>query len=676
MLKKQSVFVQVPKKATNFSVLESSDSEERELKPKFFPNNERKHDFSKMSRTNESIEHTSRNDWEDVRHIKKFGGKVHSHVSFQNNMSNSTSQKKSGEYRKSGSNSQNSQNGNRKIDAMKTHKEQARSTVHGCIESFVKGASLDEIALNFKNAIDSENGHYAKGKLIEICVSHLFHELLAHPLIKQYFFETNVREGDGHTALHWVAWSDYFKYSERFSKDFETGKIDHNPLGGFERNLEDAMIMVDLLFSVKYTPTTKNKQGETAVYSLSKALAEGKIPIDWYEPMKAKYVNITPECAEVTLREICSKVSTDSDVLEKYSTLYCLAFYKSPEFAARLAVEFCMKLTPSCIEKGFWKPVKDKLDMFRRMIISFDDIMHQKKSPQDYIDFRDAFSGWKSNTQLKLFNQRITAYTLDLLDDYRKEQLEKSIAIERRDWRYDTCFMDPLAGVIGECGDNSQTKKYILDKLESISTFHLAMYCLSHSRFMDKDIASAFADICEMEEFTTNLRLKFAFYDVLEKLYKQKFKNIEQCVLFLKSDAFFAPVEIVPTKKINETLEEKEVVQLSEEFCDILRHPTKRVFDGEDESMDDYFGILQGILKKPSTNVQCVLESFISRAFYDVYNEKGLFTLTYLVEKCTKLQVFDSNTVRNALQKLKNVELGDFFESSKLEEVNNILKTL
>lgn len=662
-MSKQSVF----QKSNKFVSLESSDSE-AEYEPKVIVKEtlENSITFKKNSK-NDTIAPAEGDDWEEVRgNTKKISPK------FKGNSSNQHKPKSNYKQPHKGG-------GGKKSEAMATHDKKARNTIHSLIEKLVSGVHIDDVAYDLKNAIDEETGHYAKGKLLEIATSYLLHELLAHDLIKPYFSENNVREGDGHTALFWVAWSEYFKYSEKLENDLATGKIESNPLSGFTRELRDAIATIDLLLEVGYTPTTKNRHNETVVGSLDVAHGEGRIPIEWYEPIKRKYMTLAPRSAEVTLREICSKVSTAKEVLDKYRTLYCFGFLAAPEFAVKLALEFCMKLTPTCVGRGaFWTPVKEKLDMFRGMIESFEGVMKSSNPPQDYKDFRPAFVGWKSRNQLKLFNQLLSQYTLETIANIEREQEEMLQNPSQTEWRYDTCYVDPLAGVLGECANNTDKKAYIMHKLCSPETFHLALYCISHGKFVDREMAQAIATICETPEFEANSRLKFALYDVLEKLYKQKIKNIAQCISFLRTHSFSQVAEksvaVVAPEPVKVVVEE--FPQLDETHCESLKEVTKQIFSEADGAIDAYISKLRELARTSSTNTQCVVESFMARAFYDAYNSDKLEKISALVRICKQQRVFSTPSTRLAIEKMNRIELGDFFESSNLEDVKSVLATL
>lgn len=574
--------------------------------------------------------------------------------------------------------------GSKKNETTSVHDKQARATVHNLIKEFCNGTHIADIAMTFKNAIDAEKSHYAKGKLLEVATSYLLHELLSHELVYPYFNESNVREGDGHNALFWVAWSEYFKYSIRLAEEFATGKIIENPLAGFSRTINDALITIDLLFDVGYTSTSKNRHGETAVRSLELACNEGKIPIEWHQPIKDKYVNISQKSAEVTLREICSRISTDAEILEKYKTLYCLGFYKAPQFAAQLAVEFCIKLTPGCIGRGIvWGPVVDKINMFRSMISTFHTVMNSSVPPQDYVDFADAFVGWKRNTQLNLFNQLVTQQTLDLIAKVDQVNILKALPenASRTNWEYETCFIDPLAGVIGECGSDAQKKEYILQKLLSVDTMMLGLYCISHSKFMDQGIKNALFDICMLQEFESNSRLKFALYDVIERVCNQKMKNLEQCKAFLQGAYAHREKSSEQSSKCTKAHEPSEPVedfdqfeQLNEQFCEQLRVHAKKFFDGE--SATSYVDELRKLSTISSTNQQILVESFIARSFTDVFNAPKLERFKGVVAECKAQRIFKPNAVRSAIAKMNRIELGDFFESGILEEVKTVILTL
>lgn len=664
----QSVFRKSDQKSNTFSSLESSDSE-NELKVKKIALNPNapifKHTHSAQHVSRVPVPVQAEGEWEEVRdNKKKFTKKP---VSSAQDKSNSKSSHKSQHKDKSN-----------KFKTIATHDKKARSTVHSIIAKLVSGVHIDDVVIDLKTAIDEESGHYAKGKLLEIATSYLLHEVLAHEIIRPYFSETNVREGDGHTALFWVAWSEYFKYSERYEREFESGAIESNPLAGFRRELADAIATIDLLLDVGYTPTRKNRHNETVVRSLDVAHGEGRIPIEWYEPIKNKYMTLTPKSAEVTLREICCKISNVKEVLDKHRVLYCFGFFAAPEFAAKLALEFCLKLTPSCIGKGaFWTPVKEKLDMFRGMIESFDSVMKSPNPPQDYCDFRSAFVGWKSKNQLRLFNQLLSQYTLETIANVEQEQVEKLLNPTQTVWRYDTCYVDPLAGVLGECASNPDKKTYIMSKLVSPVTFHLALYCISHGKFIDNEIAQSIANICETPEFEKNLRLKFALYDVIEKLYKRKISNITQCISFLRTHSFsttIAPVvavmDVVPSHTIDK------VLQLDETFCESLKEPSKQVLNGADGAIDIYINKLREILSNPETPQQSAVESFMARVFYDGYNADKLAKFSVLVRLCKQQRIFSAIAVKKAIEKMNNVELGDFFESSNLEDVKGVLVML
>lgn len=653
-----------------FLSLVSSDSED-EPKPKVMALNPNATAF-KSSRPDvksiqPAVKSVREDDWEEVRiTAKKVVNKVKGKTYDKKTYDKKPNQK--GSYKGNG----------KKSEATATHDKKARVTVHSLIEKLVSGINIDDIANDFKFAIDAEDGHYAKGKLLEIATSYLFHEVLSHELIKPYFFENNVREGDGHTALFWVAWSEYFKYSERYENDFENGTIASNPLAGFRRELSDALATIDLLLDVGYTPTTKNRHNETVVGSLEVAHGEGRIPIEWYEPIKSKYLALTPKSAEVTLREICSKVSTAQEVLDKYKTLYCFGFMIAPDFASKLALEFCMKLTPSCIGKGaFWNPVKEKLDMFRGMIQSFDFVMQSQNPPQDYKDFRSAFVGWKSKNQLKLFNQLLSQYTLETIANVEQEHANKLLNPSQTEWRYETCFSDPLAGVLGECAGNADKKAYVMKKLSSPESFHLALYCISHGKFIDTEMALSIANICETPEFDANLRLKFALYDVIEKLYGQKIKNITQCINFFKTHSFStSAVKSVVDVSISASIRvAEEFLQLDETHCESLKESSQRILTNV-TTICEYVDKLRELVRNPSVKQQSVIESFVARAYYDVYNDSRLEKFTELVKCCKEMFIFSPTDVRHVIAKMNKIELGDFFESSKLENVRCVLATL
>jgi hypothetical protein len=577
--------------------------------------------------------------------------------------------------------------GYNKSDAMLTNDKTARSTIHSLIGKLVRGLHIDYIVIELKTAIDRESSHYAKGKLLEVATSYFLHEVLSHELIKPYFSETNVREGDGHTALFWVAWSEYFKYSEKYEREFKNGVISSNPLAGFRRELSDSIATIDLLFDVGYTPTTKNRHNETIVGSLNIAHGEGRIPTDWYEPIKSKYMTLTQKSAEVTLREICGKVSTAKDVLVKHRVLYCFGFLAAPEFAVRLALEFCMKLTPSCIGKAaFWTPVKEKLDMFKEMIQSFDSVIKSPNPPQDYKDFHSAFTGWKSKNQLQLFNHLLSQYTLEIISNVEHEQAEKLINPTQTEWRYDTCFSDPLAGVLGECASDSNKKKYIMSKLVSPQTFPLALYCISHGKFVDNEIAQLIATICKTPEFETNSRLKFALYDVVEKLYKEKIKNISQCIAFFHTHQFSANVSKNVTLVVLSEFNHSQVfdiapvvdvvLQLNETYCESLKEQSNKILNDTNGAFDIYISKVCEILSKPDTNQQSVIESFMARVFYDCYNSDKLAKFSLLIGLFRKQRIFSSIAISSAIAKMNIIKLEDFFESSNIDDIKCVLLTL
>lgn len=678
MFQKQSVFLKSkasPK--TNFTMLDnSSDSEkERENVQQFDKN------IDSQKKQNTSFVKTRAHadeGWEDVRntkhhsnkqrHIKKPPDDKRQNSSVQERYGNQTNRKPYGK-----------KSFTKKDNSTGIHDKQARSTVHNAIKHFCDGDSLDNVALAFKNAIDTEVSHYAKGKLLEVATSHLFHELLSHPLIYPYFNESNVREGDGHNALFWVAWSEYRKYKTRFAEEFASGKITENPLEKFERTLDDALVTIDLLFDVGYTSTSKNRHGETAVKSLEIARNEGKIDIEWYEPIKNKYVNISSKTAEVTLREICGRISTDQKMLEKYRTLYCLGFYKAPNFASQLVVEFCVKLDPSCIGRGIlWDPICEKINMFKSMISTFDIATENTNPSQDYVDFADAFVGWKRDEQLMLFNKFVTKSTLELLEKVEQVKLLKLLPenASKKNWEYDTCFTDPLAGVIGECGTHVQKKNFILQKLSSVDTMIFGLYCISHGKFIDSDIKRALYRICLQSDFETNTRLKFALYDVLERVCKQKIKNLEQCKTFLQSETEHHMNQTLSNDVKNECSQDDEIVQLDEKFCEQLKSFATRIFDGNDLNINNYVEELQRLISLATTNKDVLLESFIARSFYDVYNRTRINCFSKLIEECKKKNVFDKSNINSAISKMENVELENFFESNFLGEVQTLIHTL
>jgi len=425
--------------------------------------------------------------------------------------------------------------------------------------------------------------------------------------------------------------------------------------------------MIDILFEVGYTSTSKNKYGETVVKSLELASGEGKIPITWVEPIKEKYINITRKSAELTLREVCSKISSDNQALEKQKVFYCIGFLKAPEFAAQIAVEFCMKLTPGCIGRGIiWTPVRDNINMFKTMFQKVHNMLNDEKTeqyknlPQEYFDFKELFVGWNMSKELQLFNTLVINQTFQTLESFQQNPEN-----------YETCYLDPLSGIIGECGTNEQIKAYIMQKLDSLSTMHLALYCISHSGFIDNDIREKLLKICENEEFEKNNRLKFATYDVIQSLTKQKICNFDQLKTYLTTKTI--KQQVVNKSIVSDTCCEIVNNQLDETYCENLRSASKLLFDNKNQDIDAYIEKIKTIVNNIETNQHALIESFIARACYDVYTSDKLLIFSKVVKKCKEQNVFERNIINCAVNKMNDIELSDFYDSNILEEIKKVV---
>jgi uncharacterized hydantoinase/oxoprolinase family protein len=201
---------------------------------------------------------------------------------------------------------------------------------------------------------------------------------------------------------------------------------------------------------------------------------------------------------------------------------------------------------------------------------------------------------------------------------------------------------------------------------------------------MDAEIRETLATLCEAPSlvFEANARLRFALYDVIEKLYQQKIKNISQCIEFLRRESSSTSrVPEMEKMKIETPVEavEQNVSQLDETYCESLSRSMKQVFEHNGDRLnsyiDEHIDAVRLILQKEK-NQQKLIESFMARAFYDAYNNEKVEQLRTIVRVLRLKHVYDSEYVQPAIAKMRTVELGDFFESSKLQEVKSILETL
>ena len=363
----------------------------------------------------------------------------------------------------------------------------AKFTIINSINSFVSGTNIDVLAANIVKKINDETSHHAKGKILEMAVSNLWHEILNHPLVHPFFDATNVREGDGHTALHWVNWPNCFS----------------KPIDGFERSLEDAEKTIDTLFKAGYSPTKKNRHNESVIQSLNVAINKEKLPASWHASMLKLYTFPPSNVVDVCLKNIGSKITPVN--ANTHRTLYCWGFMLNPELAIKQVIVPCLLLSQGMKNSsGFWEFVHNHVSMFRNMIEKGPDT-----TSTDYDDLQLAFTTWNSKNQMKKFNELLAQHSI-------------GINIKALP---DTVFSDPIAAIIGECNISTIQKPYMLKMFSNKETISLGLYCLSHSQLFDNEINNKLLNMLD----TLITKDKFTLFAIIEKKKNISIRCAEDC---------------------------------------------------------------------------------------------------------------------------------------------------
>lgn len=343
--------------------------------------------------------------------------------------------------------------------------------------------SSDSETINFvigeiKNALNKYSSNIRQqGTILECIVSYLLWEVFERD---EDLFNAlvNIKEGDGFDAIFWIP----------FARWNRPGK----KIIGFNRSVEDAIKMIEIMYKSGIDPLKKNVKNENIFQALDEGIAQGFTLAEWKEPLEETFKGgfLTELSIRTISKSVINKVT--SAKVNDYATKFCWVLRQdSNGIIAKEIVKIFLTLQHNNHDgSGYWAPVRNMMDNYRRMILIGPSV--------------DFVSDWNAHDQLhKLYNS--------IYNEIRDIVGKNSF--------HDTQCRDCLGAIVGECKlDNHET--YLLKCIEEERYMDFT-YCLSHSRCFSKEVMKELIKI----------------YDVVPAILKFQFSEIiksQFCPVYLK----------------------------------------------------------------------------------------------------------------------------------------------
>jgi hypothetical protein len=510
----------------------------------------------------------------------------------------------------------------------------AREVIPEIIKSYPEPVidHIKEIASAFLNELNKAPNPGAKAKLLEVVVAYHFWELLEVDEVFKMLQSLDVREKDGHSALHWVNWPASHK----------------RPIAKLLREQSDALKTIEVLYNAQYSPIDRNYKNETVIDSLNEAIKMKYIPEEWREKMEYMYTHPSPRVADTIIRKIGGLITPQNYMT--YGTTFCWVFAMYPAIAIKQVIRPCMLLdvarkTPS----GHWDIVTRFVKMYKKMIEAGPNLAN--KENKDYLPVFNEY-GWNTQKRIDQFNNSLGTKAASILA-YTDMQ-----------------FPDPLAGVVGECDVPEIQEKYMITCLESTNEngdhdkLHLAIYCLSHSKNFDTDVMKKFVE--KFDKFAT--KDKYMLTAILEEALDKKIATQDAVLVELKMLAGMLerPMKKVVSSKhkdelpdswedeLDEDLSVVEVTQLGpnitlldklefmrglSKMSDHVEVSTESSIQLVPQAADDIAYGLQKLFQDQKLNHAVLLENVLIRAMECIRTHEQLTSFCYIMRflECSKV---------------------------------------
>lgn len=515
----------------------------------------------------------------------------------------------------------------KKSESQRLYSSQSKELIPKIIkENIAEYGSIDITSLKtvLLREINSLPNPFAKAKFIEILVSYHFWEMLSQPEFVEILKSRDIHEKDGHSAMHWVNWPTHKKQN----------------IPDYSRNKEDVIKTIKILYDAEYSPMNVNCFGETVIESLQNSISDGYIPKEWFADIKYMYTYPPEQVAEIMLRKIGSKITTENS--DNYRVAYCWIFKLYPNIATLHVIKPCLLLDVAMKDKcGHWNDVTKYVSMYRNLIK-----YGPKIDSKEYGELEDFFvnrqNPWNSEKYLALFDDTL-GYEASNFSSFKN-----------------TMFPDPIAGIVGECNNKQIQKEYMLRKLSNQKTINLAIYCLSHSKNFDSDVMKII-----IENFDTlDTKLKYTIMSIVERDYSKKIIDLTDLKNTLLTTYVSIPIVDDDEDTKNEDTEE---IPYDISYDDKLTCITNiDKLPSNDMVKNNIVNIFTTLFN--STNDHHILmENIIVKIMENVGNTESLISIINIIKSLELNGTISTESIKDAsnkLNKIKNV-LSDYIDSPK-----------